>query len=50
MNRGHRRLCGSARWGRHIRDDLVPWVVGTRPLGDSVLEIGPGPGLTTDGA
>ena len=48
MNRGHRQLCASARWGRHIRDDLVPWVIGDRPLGGSVLEIGPGPGLTTD--
>jgi SAM-dependent methyltransferase len=48
MNRGHRQLCASARWGRYIRDDLVPWVVGARPLGGSVLEIGPGPGLTTD--
>ena len=48
MNRGHRQLCASARWGRYIRDELVPWVVGERPLGGSVLEIGPGPGLTTD--
>jgi SAM-dependent methyltransferase len=48
MNNGHRRLCSSARWGRHIRVDLVPWVVGERALGGSVLEIGPGPGLTTD--
>jgi len=48
MNRSHRQLCASARWGRHIRDDLVPWVVGDRSLGGSVLEIGPGPGLTTD--
>ena len=48
MNRGHRQLCASARWGRYIRDELVPWVVGERPLGGSLLEIGPGPGLTTD--
>ncbi len=48
MNRGHRELCASARWGRYIRDELVPWVIGDRPLGGSVLEIGPGPGLTTD--
>jgi SAM-dependent methyltransferase len=48
MNRGHRELCASERWGTHIRDTLVPWVLGDRPLGGSVLEIGPGPGLTTD--
>ena len=48
MNRGHRELCASDRWGTHIRETLVPWVLGDRPLGGSVLEIGPGPGLTTD--
>jgi SAM-dependent methyltransferase len=48
VNRGHRDLCASERWGTHIRDTLVPWVLGDRPLGGSVLEIGPGPGLTTD--
>jgi SAM-dependent methyltransferase len=48
MNRGHRNLCASERWGDHIRDTLMPWVLGERVLGGSVLEIGPGPGLTTD--
>jgi SAM-dependent methyltransferase len=48
MNRGHRNLCASERWGEYIRNTLMPWVLGDRPLGGSVLEIGPGPGLTTD--
>ena len=48
MNRGHRELCASDRWGTYIRETLVPSVVGDRPLGGSVVEIGPGPGLTTD--
>jgi SAM-dependent methyltransferase len=48
MNRGHRNLCASERWGNYIRDALMPWVLGDRALGGSVLEIGPGPGLTTD--
>lgn len=48
MNSGHRELCASERWGRHIRETLVPWVLDDRSLGGSVLEIGPGPGLTTD--
>jgi len=26
----------------------VPWVLGDRALGDSAVEVGPGPGLTTD--
>jgi SAM-dependent methyltransferase len=48
MNRGHRELCASKRWGRYIREELVPWVIADKPLGGSVLEIGPGPGLMTD--
>ena len=31
-----------------LRDSILPWVIGTVDLGDDVLEIGPGPGLTTD--
>lgn len=31
-----------------LETDLVPWLVGVADLGDDVLEIGPGPGLTTD--
>ena len=48
MNRGHRELCASDEWGEYIRDELLPWVLGDRSLGGSVLEIGPGPGLTSD--
>ncbi|MGH2595827.1 MAG: class I SAM-dependent methyltransferase [Actinomycetota bacterium] len=48
MNRNHRELCASGEWGDYIRDDLLPWVLGDRVLGGSVLEIGPGPGLSTD--
>jgi SAM-dependent methyltransferase len=48
MNRNHRRLCASDEWGEYIRDELMPWVIGDRALGGSILEIGPGPGLTTD--
>lgn len=48
MNRNHQQLCASDGWGQYLRDELVPWVVGDRELGRSVLEIGPGPGLSTD--
>jgi SAM-dependent methyltransferase len=48
MNANHRQLCESDEWGMYIRDELLPWVLGDRPLGDDVLEIGPGPGLTTE--
>lgn len=47
MNRLHRWLCRSNRWRATIRE-RVPWVIGDTCLGANVLEIGPGPGLTTD--
>jgi SAM-dependent methyltransferase len=31
-----------------LQKDLVPWIEAAGILGDDVLEIGPGPGLTTD--
>lgn len=47
MNRLHRWLCRSERWRRTVAERL-PWAVGDTDLGGKVLEIGPGPGLTTD--
>jgi len=48
MNRFHRWYCRTERWRRTVRDDLMPWVLRNVDLGDDVLEVGPGPGLTTD--
>ncbi len=31
-----------------LEEDLLPWVEGVGDLGHDILEIGPGPGLTTD--
>jgi SAM-dependent methyltransferase len=31
-----------------LETDLLPWVLDVAALGDDVLEVGPGPGLTTD--
>jgi SAM-dependent methyltransferase len=31
-----------------LEDELMPWVEAAGDLGDHVLEVGPGPGLTTD--
>ena len=47
MNFLHHWLCRSNRWRRTV-EQRVPWVVGQHHLGASVLELGPGPGLTTD--
>ena len=47
MNFLHHWLCRSARWRKTV-DERVPWVLNGRDLGNAVLELGPGPGLTTD--
>ena len=47
MNRLHRWYCRSDAWAATVRDQL-PWVLRGVELGDEVLEVGPGPGLTTD--
>lgn len=47
MNLLHYWLCRSNRW-RRIVERRVPWVIGEHDLGESALELGPGPGLTTD--
>jgi SAM-dependent methyltransferase len=48
MNWFHRRVCRSGRWRRRVEGDLLPWALQGVVLGDDVLEIGPGPGVTTD--
>ncbi len=47
MNRLHRWLCRSDRWRSTVAQRL-PWAIGDTDLGPNVLELGPGPGLTTD--
>lgn len=47
MNLLHHWLCRSNRWRRTV-EQRVPWVIGEHDLGENVLELGPGPGLTTD--
>ncbi len=48
MNRYHRWYCRSAKWQSRLDQTVLPWVLRDYPLGDKLLEIGPGPGLTTD--
>ena len=47
MNFLHHWLCGSSRWRRTV-EERVPWTLAHADLGERVLELGPGPGLTTD--
>jgi SAM-dependent methyltransferase len=48
MNWFHRQVCRSGRWRRRVKGELLPWALQDVDLGDDVLEIGPGPGITTD--
>ncbi|MBZ5563135.1 MAG: class I SAM-dependent methyltransferase [Acidobacteriia bacterium] len=48
MNRLHRWYCRSAHWRQELEQRVLPWALGGVELGEDVLEVGPGPGLTTD--
>ncbi|MEV6483320.1 class I SAM-dependent methyltransferase [Streptomyces sp. NPDC051576] len=48
MNASHLASLASPLWAETLRTDLLPWLRTCADLGDDVLEIGPGPGLTTD--
>lgn len=48
MNQTHLTYLASPEWARTLRTELLPWLQEVADLGDHVLEIGPGPGLTTD--
>jgi SAM-dependent methyltransferase len=48
MNVEHLRLLSSQYWYEMLRDSIMPFTLGTVDLGDDVLEIGPGPGLSTE--
>jgi 16S rRNA A1518/A1519 N6-dimethyltransferase RsmA/KsgA/DIM1 with predicted DNA glycosylase/AP lyase activity len=41
-------MCGSARWKDTLEKYAMPWTLDGVDLGSEVLEVGPGPGLTTD--
>jgi ubiquinone/menaquinone biosynthesis C-methylase UbiE len=48
MNFMHRRLCRSERWRQAVEAHILPWTLEGVELGSNVLEVGPGPGITTD--
>jgi SAM-dependent methyltransferase len=48
MNEFHLQMLSSPRWAQMLERDLLPWVDSVADLGDNVLEVGPGPGLSTD--
>jgi SAM-dependent methyltransferase len=48
MNLAHRWLCGSANWKNVVATYILPWTLEGVDLGSELLEVGPGPGVTTD--
>ena len=48
MNQAHLDFLASPAWTEQLEREVLPWVESAGDLGDDVLEIGPGPGLTTD--
>lgn len=48
MNRIHRWYCRSDAWRRTLEGQLLPWALSGVELGAEPLELGPGPGLTSE--
>lgn len=48
MNELHVQFLSSPAWAATLEAELLPWLASLAELGDDVLEVGPGPGLTTD--
>ncbi|HLN41065.1 MAG TPA: class I SAM-dependent methyltransferase [Acidimicrobiales bacterium] len=48
MNEAHLEFCASPQWRQAIEETILPEALHGVALGDDVIEIGPGPGLTTD--
>ncbi|MEX2247738.1 MAG: methyltransferase domain-containing protein [Dehalococcoidia bacterium] len=48
MNKAHLEFCSSDEWAESVRKWIIPGALANVELGDDVLEIGPGPGRTTD--
>jgi SAM-dependent methyltransferase len=48
MNRRHHWYCESSGWNHQLENEILPWPLDGAELGGEVLELGPGPGLTTD--
>jgi SAM-dependent methyltransferase len=48
MNRIHHCYCQSALWKRRVESEIMPWALDGAILDGPALEIGPGPGITTN--
>jgi SAM-dependent methyltransferase len=48
VNKQHLDYCSSEEWAEAVRRWIIPGALAGITLGDDVLEVGPGPGRTTD--
>jgi ubiquinone/menaquinone biosynthesis C-methylase UbiE len=48
VNLAHRFLCSSKKWKTKVETQVIPWVLDGLEIGSNVLEVGPGPGVTTE--
>jgi SAM-dependent methyltransferase len=48
MNSNHARVCPSLDWAEYLQNDVLPKATAGLELGSQMLEIGPGPGASTD--
>lgn len=48
MNKLHLEYCASEEWAETVREHIVPGATRDVELGDHLLEVGPGPGRTTE--
>jgi ubiquinone/menaquinone biosynthesis C-methylase UbiE len=48
MNSNHDRVCPTPEWAEHLHTEVLPRVTDGVDLGTTMLEIGPGPGASTE--
>ena len=48
MNEEHLVFCASDEWRNAVKQWILPWALTDIDLGPDVIEVGPGPGLTTE--
>ena len=48
MNSAHLEFCASPEWRRIVEENIMPDALRDTDLGGDIIEIGPGPGFTTD--
>jgi ubiquinone/menaquinone biosynthesis C-methylase UbiE len=48
VNDNHARLCPSPEWAQFMHTEVLPWLAERVDLGLAMIEVGPGPGATTE--